>query len=35
MNRAAGAANKRILIIDDTASIHQDFRKILGPEQED
>ncbi len=35
MNSTAGAANRRILIIDDTASIHQDFRKILGPEQED
>ncbi|KIH81692.1 putative bifunctional diguanylate cyclase/phosphodiesterase [Pseudomonas batumici] len=35
MNSAVSAANRRILIIDDTASIHQDFRKILGPEQED
>ncbi|CAD5200780.1 putative bifunctional diguanylate cyclase/phosphodiesterase [Pseudomonas sp. FEN] len=35
MKNAAGAANRRILIIDDTASIHQDFRKILGPEEED
>jgi len=35
MNSTAGAANRRILIIDDAASIHQDFRKILGPEQED
>ena len=35
MKSVDGAANRRILIIDDTASIHQDFRKILGPEQED
>ncbi|MGE8187287.1 putative bifunctional diguanylate cyclase/phosphodiesterase [Pseudomonas sp. NPDC086278] len=27
--------NRRILIIDDTPSIHQDFRKILGPDTED
>lgn len=27
--------NRRILIIDDTPSIHEDFRKILGPEIED
>ncbi|OYQ08042.1 GGDEF domain-containing response regulator [Pseudomonas mandelii] len=26
--------NRRILIIDDTPSIHQDFRKILGPDTE-
>ncbi|MEO4016198.1 putative bifunctional diguanylate cyclase/phosphodiesterase [Pseudomonas rossensis] len=26
--------NRRILIIDDTPSIHEDFRKILGPEFE-
>ncbi|KAA0960464.1 bifunctional diguanylate cyclase/phosphodiesterase [Pseudomonas sp. ANT_H12B] len=26
--------NRRILIVDDTPSIHQDFRKILGPETE-
>ncbi|MGH8329449.1 MAG: diguanylate cyclase domain-containing protein, partial [Pseudomonas sp.] len=26
--------NRRILIIDDTPSIHEDFRKILGPEIE-
>ncbi|VVQ37208.1 hypothetical protein PS943_05184 [Pseudomonas fluorescens] len=26
--------NRRILIIDDTPSIHEDFRKILGPEME-
>jgi hypothetical protein len=24
------AANRRILLVDDTASIHGDFRKILG-----
>ncbi|BBP79122.1 EAL domain-containing protein [Pseudomonas gingeri] len=35
MNVLAGAANRRILIIDDTTSIHDDFRKILGPEQDD
>jgi len=35
MNSTTGAANRRILIVDDTASIHQDFRKILGPEPED
>ncbi|AWM94060.1 GGDEF domain-containing response regulator [Pseudomonas sp. 31-12] len=27
--------NRRILIIDDTPSIHRDFRKILGPDTED
>ncbi|SEE91213.1 putative bifunctional diguanylate cyclase/phosphodiesterase [Pseudomonas migulae] len=27
--------NRRILIVDDTLSIHEDFRKILGPETED
>lgn len=26
--------NRRILVIDDTPSIHQDFRKILGPDTE-
>ncbi|UZE28123.1 putative bifunctional diguanylate cyclase/phosphodiesterase [Pseudomonas asplenii] len=35
MNARVGAANRRILLIDDTASIHQDYRKILGPEEED
>ena len=25
------AANRRILIVDDNRSIHEDFRKILGP----
>lgn len=29
MNPGSGRANRRILIVDDTASIHQDFRKIL------
>ncbi|MFC6297748.1 EAL domain-containing protein [Pseudomonas sp. CCM 7893] len=32
MNPRSGRANRRILIVDDTASIHQDFRKILCPE---
>ncbi|MDR6916262.1 diguanylate cyclase (GGDEF)-like protein [Pseudomonas sp. 3296] len=27
--------NRRVLIVDDTPSIHDDFRKILGPETED
>ncbi|KPA98563.1 putative bifunctional diguanylate cyclase/phosphodiesterase [Pseudomonas asplenii] len=35
MTALTGAANRRILIIDDTASIHQDYRKILGPEEEE
>ncbi|KAA0949770.1 MULTISPECIES: GGDEF and EAL domain-containing protein [unclassified Pseudomonas] len=29
MNPRSGRANRRILIVDDTASIHEDFRKIL------
>lgn len=29
MNANSGRANRRILIVDDTTSIHQDFRKIL------
>ena len=29
MRTESGRANRRILIVDDTASIHQDFRKIL------
>jgi hypothetical protein len=33
MNMSARGANRRILIIDDTASIHQDFRKVLCQEQ--
>ncbi|TFF09844.1 GGDEF and EAL domain-containing protein [Pseudomonas sp. BCA14] len=32
MNIDAGRANRRILIVDDTASIHEDFRKILCAE---
>ena len=35
MNPDAGRANRRILIVDDTASIHQDFRKILGANTDD
>ncbi|WP_112193719.1 bifunctional diguanylate cyclase/phosphodiesterase [Pseudomonas sp. LG1E9] len=31
MNSSSGRANRRILIVDDTASIHEDFRKILCP----
>ncbi len=30
MNPDSTRANRRILIVDDTASIHEDFRKILG-----
>ena len=29
MKPDSGRANRRILIVDDTASIHEDFRKIL------
>ena len=29
MNPRSARANRRILIVDDTASIHEDFRKIL------
>ncbi|MCF5173130.1 GGDEF domain-containing response regulator, partial [Pseudomonas canadensis] len=29
MSADSARANRRILIVDDTASIHQDFRKIL------
>lgn len=32
MNNPANRVNRRVLIIDDTPSIHQDFRKILCPE---
>ena len=32
MNRLFTQPNRRLLIIDDTASIHEDFRKILNPE---
>ncbi|NVZ75758.1 EAL domain-containing protein [Pseudomonas gingeri] len=31
MNSTADRGNRRILVIDDTASIHEDFRKILCP----
>ncbi|MFC3940333.1 two-component system response regulator [Pseudomonas gingeri NCPPB 3146 = LMG 5327] len=31
MNSTADRSNRRILVIDDTASIHEDFRKILCP----
>ncbi len=31
MSRSLARTNRRILIVDDTPSIHQDFRKILGP----
>jgi CheY-like chemotaxis protein len=34
MNASPAPPGSRILIIDDNASIHQDFRKILGPEQD-
>ncbi|AZE65442.1 putative bifunctional diguanylate cyclase/phosphodiesterase [Pseudomonas synxantha] len=34
MNAKAARANRRILIVDDTASIHQDFRKILCADQQ-
>ncbi|ANB73053.1 GGDEF and EAL domain-containing protein [Paraburkholderia phytofirmans] len=34
MNMSPGTANRRILVIDDHEAIHQDFRKILGPEEE-
>jgi DNA-binding NtrC family response regulator len=33
MNMSASVANRRILIIDDTASIHQDFREVLCQDQ--
>ena len=29
------SANRRILIVDDNAAIHDDFRKILAPEPTD
>lgn len=35
MNPLAAQPNRRILIIDDTPAIHQDFRKILCPEDQD
>ena len=31
MSRPLARTNRRILIVDDTPSIHEDFRKILGP----
>lgn len=31
MNPMSVPANRRILVVDDTPAIHQDFRKILGP----
>ncbi len=34
MPSAAPLANRRILIIDDNAAIHQDFRKVLGTQAE-
>jgi len=34
MNASPAQPGNRILIIDDNASIHEDFRKILGPEQD-
>ncbi|MFJ7282845.1 putative bifunctional diguanylate cyclase/phosphodiesterase [Pseudomonas sp. NPDC099000] len=34
MKTSSVQTNRRILIIDDTPSIHQDFRKILGPDTE-
>ena len=35
MKTSSVRTNRRILIIDDTPSIHEDFRKILGPDSED
>jgi diguanylate cyclase (GGDEF)-like protein len=34
MSNAAALANRRILIVDDNAAIHVDFRKVLGPQAE-
>jgi diguanylate cyclase (GGDEF)-like protein len=34
MSNAASPANRRILIIDDNAAIHLDFRKVLGAQTE-
>jgi diguanylate cyclase (GGDEF)-like protein len=34
MGNSVPLANRRILIIDDNASIHLDFRKVLGPQAE-
>ncbi|AJO79434.1 MULTISPECIES: GGDEF and EAL domain-containing protein [Pseudomonas] len=35
MNPLSVAPNRRILIVDDTPAIHQDFRKILGPQDQE
>lgn len=35
MNPLSVAPNRRILIVDDTPEIHQDFRKILGPQDKE
>src|SRR5450432_2968846 len=34
MSNSVPPANRRILIIDDNAAIHQDFRKVLGTQAE-
>jgi diguanylate cyclase len=34
VSSAAPRANRRILIVDDNAAIHVDFRKVLGPQAE-
>ena len=34
MSSSAPLANRRILVIDDNAAIHQDFRKVLGTQTE-
>ena len=34
MPSATPLANRRILVIDDNAAIHQDFRKVLGTQAE-
>ena len=34
MSSSARLANRRILVIDDNAAIHQDFRKVLGTQTE-
>jgi CheY-like chemotaxis protein len=34
MNASPAQPGNRILVIDDNASIHEDFRKILGPDQD-
>lgn len=35
MNPLSVAPNRRILIVDDTPAIHQDFHKILGPQDQE